>query len=149
MRSLERFLIAVDEGIWGAICRVALGLAMPLVFRKLSGGHDSVWSFLAFFLAVLISLRVGPVIFRRALPFSAQAKDIWAKRRALAKRYDSYQWQKLFWIGLGLLPYAVAAQGARLGELLITGLCLIGGGAGQLIWRKASANLGSAAARAS
>jgi hypothetical protein len=149
MRSLEKFLIAADEGAWGAICRVALGLAMPLAFRTLSGGHDSIWGFLAFFLAVLIGLRVGPVIIRRVLPFSPQTRDIWAKRRTLAKRYDSYQWQKLFWIGLGLLPSVIAAQGTRPGELLITGLCLIGGGTGQLIWRKASANLGSAGARAS
>jgi hypothetical protein len=143
MRLLERFLIALDEGIWGAICRVGLGLAMPPVFGVLSGGQDSISGFLAFFLAVLIGLRVGPVVFRRALPFSAQAKDIWARRRALAKRYDSYQWQKLFWIGLGLLPYVVAAQGARPGELLVTALCLIGGGAGQLVWRKARADFGA------
>jgi hypothetical protein len=149
MRSLERFLIALDEGMWGALYRVVLGLAMPPVFGVLTGGQDSIAGFLAFFLAVLIGLRVGPVVFRRVLPFSAQAKDIWARRRALAKRYDSYQWQKLFWIGLGLLPHVVMTQGTRLGELLVTGLCLIGGGAGQLIWRKATADVGVGTTRAS
>jgi hypothetical protein len=149
MRSLERFLIALDEGMWGAIYRVGLGLAMPPVFGVLSGGQDSILGFVAFFLAVLIGLRVGPVVFRRALPFSAQAKDIWTRRRTLAKRYDSYQWQKLFWVGLGLLPYVVAAQGTRPGELLVTALCLIGGGAGQFVWRKARADFGAPVQRSS
>jgi hypothetical protein len=137
MRSLERFLIALDEGMWGAIYRVGLGLAMPPVFGVLSGGQASISGFVAFFLAVLIGLRVGPVVFRRALPFSAQAKDIWTRRRTLAKRYDSYQWQKLFWVGL------------RPGELLVTALCLIGGGAGQFVWRKARADFGAPVQRSS
>ena len=136
MRSFERLLIALDDGIWGAISRVALGLAMPPVFRTLTEGQDSAWLFLVFFLAVLVTLRVGPAVLRRLLPSSAQAREIWGRRRALAKRHDSYQWQKLFWIGLGLLPYAIQAQGTRPGELLVTALCLIGGGAGQLVWRK-------------
>jgi hypothetical protein len=94
---------------------------------------------LGLFVALLLGLRVGPAVLRLVLPFSAEAKEIWSERRFLAKRYDSYQWQKLFWLGLGMLPYVVAARGTRLGELAVTGLCLIAGGVGQLIWHKVDA----------
>lgn len=135
MRSLERFLIGVDSWPWSAISRVGIGLGIPPVFRALSGSHDSVWAFLALFIGLLIVLRLVPALLRLALPFSAETKEIWAERRALGKRYDSYQWRKLFWIGLGLLPY-VAVGEARIAEFVVTVFCLIGGSLGQLIWRK-------------
>jgi hypothetical protein len=43
-------------------------------------------------------------VLRKVLPFSAEAKQIWSDRRQVAKLHDSYQWQKLFWVALGLLP---------------------------------------------
>lgn len=92
--------------------------------------------FPAFFLGLLIALRVVPALVRLALPFSAAAKEIWASRRALAKRYDSYQWQKLFWVGLGLLPHVATAGELQRGEILVTLVCLIGGSVGLLIWSK-------------
>ena len=85
---------------------MALGLCIPPAFRALSGDADRIWIDLALFLALLIGLRVGPAVLRKVLPFSAEAKQIWLDRRQIAKKYDSYQWQKLFWVGLGLLPYA-------------------------------------------
>jgi|SRR5262245_44543433 len=138
MKSIEQFLLALDAGPWSAVSRVALGLAIPPVFRALSGGSDSVWIALALFLGLLATVRVVPAVLRRALPFSVEAKTIWAERRNLAKRHDSYQWQKLFWIGLGLLPYAVLGNGMSKGELLVTIICLIGGSVGLFFWRRAN-----------
>ncbi len=140
MRSLERFLIGLDSWPWSAISRVGIGLGIPPVFRALSGGHDSVWSFLALFIGLLIGLRLFPVLLRLALPFSAETREIWAERRALGKRYDSYQWQKLFWIGLGLLPHVLFGK-ARTAEFAATIICLIGGSLGLLIWRKVNSAL--------
>jgi hypothetical protein len=140
MKPFERFLIAIDSGPWSAAFRVALGFAIVPVFRIVLGGGYSVWMFLAVFIALLAALRVVPAVLRKALPFSAQAKTMWAERRYLAKRYDSYQWQKLFWIGLGLLLQIVIAGGAREGELLVTIVCLVGGGAGLLLWRRVKAS---------
>ena len=134
--ALERFLISLDVGVWGAIWRIGLGFAIPPTFRVVSGGRTSVWTLLALFLALLIGLRLGPAVLRRLLPFSTRAKAIWAERRALAKRYDSYQWRKLFWLGLGMLPYVLVARGTRPSELMLAIFCLLAGGAGQLVWRK-------------
>jgi hypothetical protein len=136
MSSLERILLNLDSGSRSAIWRVVLGLGIPPVFRTLSGGQDQVWTSLVLFGGLLVALRVVPAVLRRALPFSVDAKKIWAERRNVAKQNDSYQWQKLFWIGLGLLPYAVIGDGLRIGELVVTLFCLIGGSMGLLFWRR-------------
>jgi len=141
MRPFEQVLIDLDSGAWSKLSRVALGLGIVPVFRTLSGGNDSAWTFIVLFLGLLIALRVVPAVLRRGLPFSAEARTIWADRRSIAKQYDSYQWQKLFWIGLGLMPYVFVGGGLRYGELIVTLICLIGGGAGLLAWHKSKAVL--------
>ena len=139
MQYLERFLVDLDSGPSSAVSRVALGLCIPPVFRALSGGSDRIWIDLVLFLTLLIGLRVIPAVLRKVLPFSAEAKQIWSDRRQVAKLHDSYQWQKLFWVGLGLLPWAIAGGGLKTGEWVLTAMCLIGGGAGLLIWRRINA----------
>jgi len=139
MKHLERFLVDLDTGASAAASRVALGLCIPPAFRALSGGSDAIWIDLALFLGLLIGLRVGPAVLRKLLPFSAEAKQIWFDRRQVAKLHDSYQWQKLFWIGTGLLPYGAVGGGLTLGETVVAAICLVGGGAGLLIWRRINA----------
>jgi len=139
MQHLGRFLVELDSGPSSGVSRVALGLCIPPVFRALSGGRDQIWIDLVLFLALLIGLRVIPAVLRKVLPFSAEAKQIWSDLRQIAKLHDSYQWQKLFWVGLGLLPYAVVGGGLRTGEWVLTAICLVGGGAGLLIWRRINA----------
>ena len=134
MEPLEHVLIGLDSWPWSAVYRVAVGLGIPPVLSVLSGERASVWTSLALFIGLLGMLRVVPAVVRRVLPFSVQAKEIWAQRRDIAKQDDSYQWQKLFWIGLGLLPYAVIGDGLSNGELVITLFCLIAGTAGLLLW---------------
>jgi len=136
MKPFERFLTNLDTWPWSALVRVAIGLCIPPVSRAVFGGRDSVWIFPAFVVGLLIALRVVPALIRLALPFSTEAREIWARRRALAKRYDSYQWQKLFWIGLGLLLNVTTAGGAPAVEIVVTVVCLIGGSMGLLIWSK-------------
>ena len=106
MNSIERFLLALDAPPWGAVTRILLGLAILPAFRALSGGTDAVWITVILFVGLLMALRVGPAVLRRVLPFSGEARDLWFGRRNMAKLNDSYQWQKLFWIGLGMMPYA-------------------------------------------
>ena len=136
MTSFERFLINLDTWPTGAFLRIGLGLCILPMFRLLSGGNDRIVVALTMFLALLLSLRVVPALLRRVLPFSREAKDLWFARRNLGKRYDSYQWQKLFWMGLGMVPYAVISRGLERGEIVLLAICLIGGGAGLLLWRR-------------
>lgn len=114
-----------------------LGFCIPTAFRALSGGRDQVWIALALFFGLLVGLRVVPAVLRMILPFSAETKGIWFERRQLAKRYDSYQWQKLFWIGAGLLAFAAIGGGLRPGEQVVALICLVGGGAGLWFWHTA------------
>jgi hypothetical protein len=86
-------------------------------------------------------LRVIPALLRGVLPFSAETRSIWIQRRQIAKLYDSYQWQKLFWIGLGLLAFAAVSGGLQTGEQVITGFCLIGGAAGLVLWKRNKAGV--------
>ena len=141
MNSIEGFLVALDSRPWGAISRVGLGLAILPVFRALSGGSDAIWITLILFVGLLMALRIGPAVLRRALPFSGEAKKLWFERRNIAKLNDSYQWQKLFWIGLGMLPYALMGGSLRSGELAIALFCLIGGGAGLWFWRRQASDI--------
>lgn len=141
MQYVERFLLRLDSGPWSAVSRVVLGLLIAPVFRALSGGHAPIWISLALFLGLLIGLRVVPALLRAALPFSAETKAIWFQRRQVAKLYDSYQWQKLFWIGLGLLAFAAIGGGLQTGEQVVTAVCLAGGGAGLLLWRRYKAGV--------
>lgn len=141
MQSIEQFLLRIDSGPWSAVSRVVLGFGIPPVFRLLSGGRDQIWISLALFVGLLIALRVGPAVLRAVLPFSAATKGIWFQRRQVAKMHDSYQWQKLFWIGLGLLASAMVGGGLRPGEQVLTAICLVGGAAGLLLWRRSKAGL--------
>jgi hypothetical protein len=135
MKPFERFAVGIDSGLWSAVYRGAVGFLIPPVFRFLSGGYDSIWVTSVLFVGLLVALRVGPTVLRYALPFSAEAKQIWAARRDVGKQHDSYAWQKLFWIGLGLLLYGAVGGGLRSGELAVTLFCLFGGGSGLLAWR--------------
>jgi hypothetical protein len=138
MNVIEGFLVGLDRWPWGAICRVVLGFCIPPIFRMV-GNPDRVWMAPIFFIVLLIALREIPAVLRRALPFSPEAKNIWAERRNTAKTNDSYQWQKLFWIGLGLLSYSFIGDGLRNGEWVLTCICLVGGGAGLLFWYRINA----------
>ena len=136
MEIFEQFLVKFDSGAWGAAYRMALGFCIPEALRLLSGGRDQIWLSLALFMGLLVALRVGPAILRMILPFSREAKDVWSQRRQIAKLHDSYQWQKLFWIGLGILAFGAAGGGLRAGEQAVMLLCLVGGAAGLVIWHR-------------
>ena len=139
MNFVEQFLVRLDIGPWSAVWRAALGFCIPAAFRAVTGERDAIWVTLALFLGMMIGLRVIPAVIRMALPFSAETKAIWSQRRQMAKRYDSYQWQKLLWIGAGLLAFAAIEGDLRTGEQVLALICLVGGGAGLAIWRKTDA----------
>lgn len=141
MKSLEQLLLRLDRGPWSAVTRVVLGFCIPPALRLLTGGRDQIWVALALFVGLLIALRVGPAVLRAVLPFSAETKGIWFQRRQIAKLHDSYQWRKLFWMGLGMLVFAITAGGLATGEQVLTAVCLVGGAAGLLLWQRSKAGV--------
>ena len=47
----------------------------------------------------------------------------------------------LFWLGLGIIPYAFIGDGLRTGELAVMLVCLVGGGAALFVWQKVKAGI--------
>ena len=82
-----------------------------------------------FLLAGLFLLRLVPAALRRLLPFSTETQDVWRERRRLGKRYDSYQWRKLLWIGLGISLNVLFSHSAESGgvEAVVALLFLVPG----------------------
>jgi hypothetical protein len=110
-------------------------LVIPTFVRAFNHGVSD-WRLLPFFVLVLAAVRVVPAVARHVLPFSSELQTRWFNQRVLAKRYDSYQWRKLFWFGLGLSGYvALFDRAGRIDRLLALG-CLLAGGLGLLAWRR-------------
>jgi hypothetical protein len=111
---------------------------VPLYARSRGDGGGVDWALVPFFLLVLLALRVVPAIVRRVLPFSEEARADWSRRRLLAKQFDSYQWRKLLWVGLGLAVSAVSTGQAGPVRTVLSLACLLAGGLGAVRWRRLS-----------
>lgn len=134
MHFLERCVVLLDQYPWSIGTRIGLGSMTPYVLRQLCDNEQQVWCVSGSFFALLFLLRLGPVMVRRLVPFSNEAHLIWSERRQLAKQFDSYQWQKLFWMGIGMAGYAMIWGNVGTAISALIGFCLIGGGLGALFW---------------
>ena len=134
----EQFLLALEERPWNAAYRMALGFSAFPLYRGLWGFNAPSWSLVYFFLAGLFLLRLVPAVLRRLLPFSAATQDVWRERRRLSKRYDSYQWRKLLWIGLGIGLNVLFSRSAEWGTVgVAVALAFLAPGvAGWIVWRR-------------
>lgn len=97
----------------------------------------SFWQLCALLLAALLALRVACLLVRNLLPFSSRLKDAWFDQRQLAKRFDSYQWAKLLWIGLGMATYVAYLGRLPSKEAALALVCIVAGAVGTLCWRRA------------
>ena len=131
-------VLALETPPWDSAYRVLIGYGVMPIHLQLFGGNVVPWKLFVFFLALLAALRIVPGILRRVLPFSREVKTVWAERRSLAKRYDSYQWRKLFGLGLGWLAYLLVTGKAQDVPLFLAIACLVSGALGQLFWFKRS-----------
>lgn len=135
MNLLERTLSKLDTAPWGALYRAAIGYALVPSLSVLTGGADAGWWLLPWFVAVLVGLRVLPALLRKRWKVSPELSATWLDRRVMAKRYDSYQWQKLLWIGVGLGAYLARQGQLSRPAVLLAMFCLGGGIAGSLVFR--------------
>ena len=138
--SIERVLLGLCDETIGALYRVAIGFATLPGLSFLLGNDVSGWTVVAFLLLILILLRIVPATIRRLVPFSRTSREAWAVGRRLAKRYDSYQWRKLVWIGVGLTLYTAASGQFSPPRILICTTCLLVGIAGTVRWRAVLTN---------
>jgi hypothetical protein len=143
----EQALKRIDAPPLQPMYQAAIGFLVAPAFARVFGrGGD--WRLLPFFLAVLAAVRIVPAVLRHVLPLPAEVKAHWFRQRALAKRYDSYQWRKLFWYGLGLTAYVSLFDRGGRAEQLLALVCLVAGGLGLLAWRRIGRGLPAAAAQA-
>jgi len=131
---LELFLIKLDATPWNVLWRVVLGFYIPSIIRLVAGGSGSVLFSVSIFFALLVALRVVPAVLRHVLHFSPDATEVWRRRRRIGKLYDCYQWQKLFWLGLGMLPHSFGVGDFRFAISLLVIFCLGLGGVGLFGW---------------
>ena len=136
MRVTEKLLVRAEDFPWSILYRIGIGFVLLPAFFASSGNADSVPRLLLFFIAILLGLRIVPMFVRRLLPFSTEVRAIWAERRILGKRYDSYQWQKLLGIGFGLCLYLGVSRRFSAASLMLAGTCLVSGALGSFFWRR-------------
>lgn len=130
----DKIALSLDEFPIGALYRVAVGFAAVSIWAALSAARYPAWTIIPFLLLVLFFLRLIPAIVRRFLPVSADVKRIWAERRETGRRYDSCQWRKLLWIGLGVLIYMATYRDLRSALIFVAMVCLVGGFTGLSIF---------------
>jgi hypothetical protein len=131
---LERILLDLDAGVPGAALRVAIGAAFVLGLRALRPGVSLAGSAVAL-AVVLFGLKAFAAVARRLVPATPAVRSRWEWRRQLARYYDSYQWRKLVWFGVGILVAAAASPGQG-PELRLGVACLVSGALGELAWRR-------------
>jgi len=134
MTTLDRILISVDRTPFDAVIRALLGFACIPLLSWLHQDVRSGWTLTIGLLLLMLSLRVVPVFLRKLLPLSAEAKAVWAERRQLAKRYDSFQWQKMFFIGLGMAGYMLFSRKLFPSTIAVSSFCVLAGAIGLVRW---------------
>jgi hypothetical protein len=135
MTFLEKQLLQLDTFPASALYRAAIGFSVPLLMSRACEVRCADWFLVIFFILVFLILRIGPVILRKAIPFSDEALSIWFSRRQIAKKYDSYQWRKLFWIGFGLVMYMLYSHHISPSWVCISSISILCGAIGAIRWR--------------
>src|SRR5262245_26267221 len=137
--AIERALLKISDGAFAAFYLVLIGVATLPAMSLLLGDAGSDWIVVPFLLSILLLLRIVPAVVRKLVPFSGATREAWAVRRRAAKQYDSYQWGKLLWIGVGLAIYITAAGQFSPSRIVVCATCLLAGTAGMVRWRAVSA----------
>ena len=133
--GLEKVLINLDIGAPGAFLRIVLGIlfvpAIEVVHPETGLGTLS-----ASLLALLFAIKVLAAVARRVSSASAVVRSHWEWRRNLARHYDSYQWRKLLWFGVGIMiGGAVDWPGTR-AQWILGVVCAVAGSAAEILWRR-------------
>jgi len=135
----ERVVLRLDEFPWSALWRAGIGCVMLVLFSSFFGSANNGWGLILWILTALLALRLIPTMARQCISFSPGTKASWSERRQLAKRFDSYQWQKMFWLGIGFASYMVTSGELGVHGWVLTVCSLISGAVGIVMWRRSRA----------
>lgn len=133
LKSFEKILLGVDTGVPGAVWRMVIGATILAAQQWVFGVQSGPKYTIPLFLCALISVRFATLVARRVVRVSPEVTKIWTIRRQYAKLYDSYQWRKLFWIGLGMACYFAISGRHPIEWVILCSSCLGAGLVG--IWR--------------
>jgi hypothetical protein len=134
VQIVERVLVRLDLPPWEWLFRVFAGYLIFPAWVRLADDRRSEWTLILFLPIVLVALKLVPLLSRRLLHVGESVEAVWAERRQLARRFDSYQWRKLFWIGLGMALFALHSRERSEVFLLLMSSCLLSGVVGIGIW---------------
>ena len=134
MTTFNKVLISIDRSPFDAVLRCLLGFVCIPLLLFLGMDVHSGWILTTGLLLLMLSLRIVPVVLRKLLPLSPEVKAVWAERRNIAKRYDSFQWQKLFFIGIGLVCYMLVSRQMFTSTIAVSSLCIVFGAIGLVRW---------------
>lgn len=137
----EKILLLMTGPFSEGVVRFAVGLIIVPLLTLVLHRDASYLAVLSSLLIVLCLLRVIPAIARRLIPFSPEVQKLWSERRQTAKRHDSYQWQKMFWLGAGLLMYSATSSSITSAPGIIAGSLLLVGSIGFVRWSRLSSRL--------
>ena len=131
----EMWIVAAGTWPYAEVWRTAAGFVMIPAFSGLGFARQADRTSLVALVVTVLAMRVIPAAVRMVVPFSPEARRIWAGRRTLAKAWDSYQWQKLFYIGVGLSFYSVFSGELSVFRVALCLSCVVFGAVGVIQWR--------------
>ena len=133
-----RVLMVLGAPPWDGLYFAGIGLLTIPLLSWFQGNARSGWWLVPFLLAVMLAVRIIPAILRHLLPFPAPVLAAWADRRQISKHYDSYQWRKMFWIGLGLALFVAVSRQVTTPRIVVALVCILSGVLGLVRWRAVS-----------
>jgi len=134
MTTLDKVLVSIDRRPFDGLLRALIGFVAIPVLSFLRLDIRSNFTLIIGLLSLLLSLRIVPVFLRKLLPLSSEVKAVWSERRQVAKRYDSFQWQKLFYVGIGLACYMLVSRELQTSSIAVSAFCVLFGAIGIVSW---------------
>jgi fatty acid desaturase len=135
MSRFDELIMRLDLFPLGAIWRTLVGYVMIPAATFIGIDVRPWWRLVPFILGFLIAIRITFGLIRKAVPFSAAIQNVWSERRVMAKRYDSFQWQKFLWFGIGLMAYMFLSRDRNIQQLIVSLACTLCGVLGFVRWR--------------
>ena len=132
---MATLLIKLDEFPVSALIRLALGYAIAPFGESLAEPDAIGWRISLLYVAVLVMMRILPGLLRWAVTFPPEATAVWVHRRQLAKRFDSYQWRKLLWFGIGMAAYVAITERVEPWTVVLAALSVGVGLLGEVLWQ--------------